>query len=62
MTTGCQVAETTDRLESEGFDVTLIINRETRVGYTELEDPQDATADDQIRGYMNSVHSSIGDC
>ena len=42
------VAATTDWLESEGFDVAPVIDGETVVGYVELEDLQDAAADNQI--------------
>jgi uncharacterized protein YciU (UPF0263 family) len=49
------VAESTDWLESEGFDVAPVIDGETVVGYAELEDLQDATADDQIGEHTNPV-------
>jgi hypothetical protein len=49
------VAATTDWLESEGFDVAPVIDGETVVGYVELEDLQDAAADNQIGEHTNPV-------
>jgi hypothetical protein len=49
------VTETTNWLESEGFDVAPVIDGETVVGYVELEDLQDAAAEDQIGEHTNPV-------